>query len=204
MIFLLLFNHWVMSDSLVTPWTVAHQTPVHGIFPGKNTGVGCHFLLQGIFLTQGPYLHLLHYRWILYWLSHQGNPTSKTWKSCIKAILTIAFRNYVINLFCNKKQEEKHFIPCPVKSLARCSPITVVFYAFQWIPVIRGGKKKTIDVRISALSCMESMGPVSLILDGSHFISLLVVNSTLSIFFVMHPAQSLNIRNSGTWFFPLK
>ena len=25
---------------------------VHGIFPGKNTGVGCHFLLQGIFLTQ--------------------------------------------------------------------------------------------------------------------------------------------------------
>ena len=26
---------------------------VHGIFPGRNTGVGCHFLLQGIFLTQG-------------------------------------------------------------------------------------------------------------------------------------------------------
>ena len=25
---------------------------VHGIFPGKNTGVGCHFPLQGIFLTQ--------------------------------------------------------------------------------------------------------------------------------------------------------
>ena len=27
---------------------------VHGIFPGKNTGVGCHFLLQGNFPTQGP------------------------------------------------------------------------------------------------------------------------------------------------------
>ena len=26
---------------------------VHGIFTGKNTGVGSHFLLQGIFLTQG-------------------------------------------------------------------------------------------------------------------------------------------------------
>ena len=25
---------------------------VHGIFPGKNTGVGCHFFLQGIFLTR--------------------------------------------------------------------------------------------------------------------------------------------------------
>ena len=32
---------------------------VHGIFPGKNTGVGCHFLLQGIFLTQGLNMHLL-------------------------------------------------------------------------------------------------------------------------------------------------
>ena len=28
-------------------------------FPGKNTGVGCHFLLQGIFLTQGSNPHLL-------------------------------------------------------------------------------------------------------------------------------------------------
>ena len=26
---------------------------IHGIFPGKNSGVGCHFLLQRIFLTQG-------------------------------------------------------------------------------------------------------------------------------------------------------
>src|SRR5574337_32067 len=33
-------------------------------FPGKNTGVGCHFLLQGIFLTQGSNLHLLH---LLHW-----------------------------------------------------------------------------------------------------------------------------------------
>ena len=30
--------------------------------PGKNIGVGCHFLLQGIFLTQGLNLHLLHCR----------------------------------------------------------------------------------------------------------------------------------------------
>ena len=27
---------------------------VHGSFPAKNTGVGSHFLLQGIFPTQGP------------------------------------------------------------------------------------------------------------------------------------------------------
>ena len=40
---------------------------------GKNTGVGSHFLLQGIFLTQGSNLGLLHCRQILYRLSHQGS-----------------------------------------------------------------------------------------------------------------------------------
>ena len=39
--------------------------------PGKNTGVGCHLLLQGIFLTQGSDLNLLHCGKILYHLSHQ-------------------------------------------------------------------------------------------------------------------------------------
>ena len=35
-------------------------------FPGKNMGVGCHALLQEIFLTHWLNLHLLHCRWILY------------------------------------------------------------------------------------------------------------------------------------------
>ena len=39
---------------------------VHGVFSGKNTGMGCHFLLQGIFLTQGSNPHLLHCRRFLY------------------------------------------------------------------------------------------------------------------------------------------
>ena len=43
-------------------------------FPGKNTGVGFHFLLQGIFPTQGSNPGLLHCRQILYCLSHQGSP----------------------------------------------------------------------------------------------------------------------------------
>ena len=44
--------------------------------PGKNTGMGNHSLLQGIFLTQGLNPGLLHRRNILYCLSHQGNPVS--------------------------------------------------------------------------------------------------------------------------------
>ena len=39
-------------------------------FPGKNTGVGCHFLLQEIFPTQGLNPGLLHCRQRLYRLSH--------------------------------------------------------------------------------------------------------------------------------------
>ena len=60
------FSHQVMSDSLqphelypvrlLSPWDS----------PGKNTAVGCHFLLQGIVSTQGSILGLLHCRWIIF------------------------------------------------------------------------------------------------------------------------------------------
>ena len=36
---------------------------VHGILHERILGVGCHFLLQGIFPTQGSNLHLLHCWW---------------------------------------------------------------------------------------------------------------------------------------------
>ena len=39
--------------------------------PGKNTGVGCHSLLQGIFLTQRLNPGVPHFRQILYPLSHE-------------------------------------------------------------------------------------------------------------------------------------
>ena len=47
---------------------------VHGDSPGKNTGVGCHTLLQGIFSTQRLNIGLLHCRWIIYPLSYQRSP----------------------------------------------------------------------------------------------------------------------------------
>ena len=40
----------------------------------KNTGVGCHFLLQGIWLIQKLNLGLLHCRQVPYWLSYKGRP----------------------------------------------------------------------------------------------------------------------------------
>ena len=44
--------HGLQPTRLLCPWD----------FPGKDTGVGCHFLLQGIFLTQGQNPGLLHCR----------------------------------------------------------------------------------------------------------------------------------------------
>ena len=46
----------------------------HGDSPGKNTGVGCHVLLQAIFPTQESNPGLSHCRQILLCLSHKGSP----------------------------------------------------------------------------------------------------------------------------------
>ena len=55
--------HGLQPIRLLCPWS----------FPGKNTGVGSHFLLRSIFLTQGLNTGLQHCRQILYHLSHQGS-----------------------------------------------------------------------------------------------------------------------------------
>ena len=61
--------------------------------PGQNTGVGCHFLLQWIFPTQGSSPDLLHCRKILYCLSHQRSPT---FNICVlKAELSLVCRTWL-------------------------------------------------------------------------------------------------------------
>ena len=52
---------------------------VHGDSPGKNIGVGCHALLQGIFPTHRSSPGLPHYRQIPYHLSQQGRPKILAW-----------------------------------------------------------------------------------------------------------------------------
>ena len=67
-------RHSVMFDSLGPhePWPTRLLCPWDS--PSKNIAVGCHSLLQGIFLTQKSNLGLPHCRQILYHLSHQGSP----------------------------------------------------------------------------------------------------------------------------------
>ena len=67
----------VVSRLFATPWTAARQSSsVHGNSPDKNPGVGCHFLLQGIFLTQGLDPHVVSpaLQADSLSLSHRGNP----------------------------------------------------------------------------------------------------------------------------------
>ena len=56
--------HGLQRVRLLCPWSS----------PGKNTGVGCHFLFQGIFPTKGLNLHLLHWQADSIPLSHLGSP----------------------------------------------------------------------------------------------------------------------------------
>ena len=81
-------------------------------FPGRNTGVGCHFLLPGIFPTQGLNPCLLHCRQILYHLRHQGS---------------LLYREMLSNLpftFKNIKPPSKGLMPAHA-----VAPSTVVFRA---------------------------------------------------------------------------
>ena len=55
--------HGLQTARLLCPWNS----------PGNKTGVGCHFLLQGIFSTHRANLGFLHCRQILYCLSSKGS-----------------------------------------------------------------------------------------------------------------------------------
>ena len=67
---------------------------VHGDSPGKNTKVGCHALLQGIFPTRGSNSGLLHCRLILSCLSHQGSQRILEWVAYPFSMGSSWFRNW--------------------------------------------------------------------------------------------------------------
>ena len=66
---------WLSHVQLfVTPWPGARQAPLSMEFSRQEY---CHFLLHGIFPAQGLNLGLLHCRWSLCCLHHQGSPGNK-------------------------------------------------------------------------------------------------------------------------------
>ena len=96
----------------VTPWTVTHQAPLSMESPGKNTGVNCHFLLQGIFPTQGLNLRLLHWQVDSVTTDPLGKPPlhsnfnliQKSWsRNCfIRSIIWLTFAKSYIQFYLKK------------------------------------------------------------------------------------------------------
>ena len=112
---------------------------VHGILQArilewkkKNTGVGCHSLLQGLFLTQGSNPGLLHCKQILYCLSHQGSPPylreikHKTARkqSIISLTMTAQYLNKMLQKFHHRCPIIKYFL---LNISVQVSPLTDKF-----------------------------------------------------------------------------
>ena len=81
-----------LSDFFVILWTIAHQATLSMEFPSKNTGVGFHFLLQGIFLIQESNLPLLH---LQHWLA--DSLPLRHWETPLICICNI-YITYIHNL----------------------------------------------------------------------------------------------------------
>ena len=84
-----LWPHGLWPTKALCPWNS----------PGKNTGVGCHFLLQGIFLTQGSNMHLLHWQAESLLLGHQRSLYTHTHTHTHKYIYSMR-RQMVMVLSC--------------------------------------------------------------------------------------------------------
>ena len=74
-------DYWKIISRFTFPWLLVKLNIIsHGYCSpvSKNTGVGCHFLLQGIFLTQGSNLCLclLHWQVDSLALRHPGSPST--------------------------------------------------------------------------------------------------------------------------------
>ena len=140
----------VMSYS-ATPWTVASPgSSVYGDSPSKNTGVGCHFLLQCIFPTQGSNLHLQH---LPHWQADSFTTTTALPWEPWDCALNAAFD------FC--------FLPTGLRAGAVRRPLRVSNYA-----PLKKTKKGIISVLPPGLTMRESMIKELHLPRGSHFLNL--------------------------------
>ena len=97
--------HGLWPSRLLCPWDS----------PGKSTGVGCYFLLQGIFPTQESNPGFLHCRQMLYPLSHliAGR--------CFTLWATREAQGALLNTGSNISSLDLHSRPCKVFPLSCCS-----------------------------------------------------------------------------------
>ena len=101
--------------------------------PGKNTGAGNHFLLQGIFPTQGSNSGLPHWRQILYHLSHQGSP-SERWAEALCDRALEATGRALILFQCNSRLLLIHGNPVSLFKYPLCqAPVCAMMKSIYWM-----------------------------------------------------------------------
>ena len=120
-----------MSDS-ATPWTPARLLCPWDS-PDKNTPVGCHALLWGIFLIQGQNPCLLHCRQVLYHLSNQGSPKCYQYLSALLLSLANIIRFWIpLSVTWGTFAHSQFCFPASVSS----SPLIPRLTLLRWIQII--------------------------------------------------------------------
>ena len=121
---------------------------VHGIFQAKNTGAGCHFLLQGIFPTQGSNSHLLL---LWYWqedslpLSDQGSLKIRVehlqWKKNITLDSSVWCDGTELSSKISSAALSKYSVPLSSSPLSQENrQIMSILEAFKWGNILEGLK----------------------------------------------------------------
>ena len=114
------FSHPVVSDSFVTPWI--------GIFPGKNTGMGCRFLSPGDLPNQGTELASPALQEDSLLLSHWGSPSDTEWAAALGGA-------------CASSQGQQHF---PGVCSVCCGHLTRAPWSPSRVPRIQNnGQRRT-------------------------------------------------------------
>ena len=105
-----------LSVTPQTPQTVAQQASLSMEFSKQECWSGCHFLLQGIFLTQrlNPYLpSRLHYRQFLFFFFSFNHCT--TWETMLKQMVGIVKLIYLLMYKSDMHKVQKYTVYCGIK-----------------------------------------------------------------------------------------
>ena len=102
-----------MSSSLATPWTIASRLLCPWDFPGKNIGLGCHFLLQGIFSPRDSSMDSCIGRQILFhWATREALTFMYRivliWKKIVATHTHIETEHLHLNVFYRLKNEHRN------------------------------------------------------------------------------------------------
>ena len=148
---------------------------VPGIRHGKNTGVCCHILLQGIFLSQGSNLHLLHWQVDSLMQSHQGSPLNghATHTNTNQDLSTPLTQWNISNHW-----QFPSFVLCPVQSLSR-----VWLFVTPWITARQASLSITNSWSSLRLRSIESVMPSSHLILCHPLLLLPPIPPSIRIFF---------------------